>query len=128
MTEASDKQPQLRHGSLGLPELVFHAVTHIAPATSVVLMLPTIAHHAGPAMPISLLLSTIVCLSIGGTVYEFSRYVPSTGSYYSFATRGLGSRSGFMATWSYLIYEIIGAAACIGFIGYLLRSDRKHRL
>lgn len=123
MTEASDKpgsQPQLRHGSLGLPELVFHAVTHIAPATSVVLMLPTIAHHAGPAMPISLLLSTIVCLSIGGTVYEFSRYVPSTGSYYSFATRGLGSRSGFMATWSYLIYEIIGAAACIGFIGYLL--------
>jgi amino acid transporter len=123
LTEASNKpssEPQLRHGSLGLPELVFHAVTHIAPATSVVLMLPTIAHHAGPAMPISLLLSTIVCLSIGGTVYEFSRYVPSTGSYYAFATRGLGSRSGFMATWSYLIYEIIGAAACIGFIGYLL--------
>lgn len=113
-------EPQLRHGSLGLAELVFHAVTHIAPATSVVLMLPTIAHHAGPAMPISMLLSTTVCLSIGATVYEFSRYVPSSGSYYSFATRGLGSRSGFMATWSYLIYEIIGAAACIGFIGYLL--------
>ena len=71
-------------------------------------------------MPISLVLSTIVCLSIGGTVYEFSRYVPSTGSYYSFATRGLGCRSGFMATWSYLIYEIIGAAACIGFIAFLL--------
>lgn len=123
MTETPGKsgsEPQLRHGSLGLPELVFHAVTHIAPATSVVLMLPTIAHHAGPAMPISMLLSTIVCLSIGGTVYEFSRYVPSSGSYYSFATRGLGSRSGFIATWSYLIYEIIGAAACIGFIGYLL--------
>jgi len=115
-----DIQPQLRRDSLGLPELVFHAVTHIAPATSVVLMLPTIAHHAGPAMPISLLLSTIVCLSIGSTVYEFSRYVPSSGSYYSFATRGLGSRAGFVATWSYLIYEIIGAAACIGFIGYLL--------
>jgi glucokinase len=111
---------QLRHDSLGLPELVFHAVTHIAPATSVVLMLPSIAHHAGPAMPISFALSTIVCLSIGATVYEFSRYVPSSGSYYSFATRGLGNRSGFMATWSYLIYEIVGAAACIGFIAYLL--------
>jgi amino acid transporter len=119
-TENPKVEPQLRRDSLGLPELVFHAVTHIAPATSVVLMLPTIAHHAGPAMPISLLLSTIVCLSIGSTVYEFSRYVPSSGSYYSFATRGLGSRSGFMATWSYLIYEIIGAAACIGFIAYLL--------
>jgi len=119
-TDDPNVQPQLRRDSLGLPELVFHAVTHIAPATSVVLMLPTIAQHAGPAMPISLLLSTIVCLSIGSTVYEFSRYVPSSGSYYSFATRGLGSRAGFVATWSYLIYEIIGAAACIGFIGYLL--------
>jgi amino acid transporter len=117
--------PQLRSNSLGLPELVFHAVTHIAPATSVVLMLPTIASHAGPAMPISLVLSTIVCFSIGSTVYEFSRYVPSSGGYYSFATRGLGSRSGFMATWSYLIYEIIGAAACIGFIGYLLSDALK---
>src|SRR5579862_7904228 len=83
-------------------------------------MLPTIAHHAGPAMPISLLLSTIVCLSIGGTVYEFSRYVPSTGGYYSFATRGLGNRSGFMATWSFLIYEIIGSAGSVGFLGYLI--------
>lgn len=112
-------EPQLLHNSLGLRELVFHAVTHIAPATSVVLMLPTIAHQAGPAMPISLLLSTIVCLSIGSTVYEFSRYVPSSGGYYSFATRGLGSRAGLLATWSYLLYEILGAAACIGFIGYL---------
>lgn len=118
-------EPQLRHGSLGLPELVLHAVTHIAPATCVVMMLPTIAQHAGAAMPISLLLSTIICFSIGSTVYEFSRYAPSSGGYYSFATRGLGSRVGFMATWSYLIYEIIGAAACIGFISYLVCDALK---
>src|SRR5206468_8783514 len=56
----------------------------------------------------------------GNTVSEFSRYMPSSGGYYSFATRGLGSRSGFMATWSYLIYEILGSAGCIGFLGYLV--------
>jgi amino acid transporter len=111
---------ELRRDSLGLTELVFHAVTHIAPATSVVFIFPVIALKAGAAMPLSLVLSTIVCLAIGSTVYEFSRYVPSSGGYYSFATRGLGSRIGFMATWSYLIYEIIGAAACIGFLGYLV--------
>lgn len=117
-TAYPDTGPHLRHNSLGLSELVFHAVTHIAPATSVVFIFPTIAHQAGPVMPLSFMLSTIVCLSIGSTVFEFSRYVPSSGSYYSFATRGLGSRSGFMATWSYLIYEILGAAACVGFLGY----------
>ena len=43
-------------------------------------------------MPISFLLTTIVCFFIANTVSEFSKYMPSSGGYYSFATRGLGSR------------------------------------
>ena len=111
---------QLRRNSLGLPELIFHGITHIAPATNVVFTFPIIALKAGPAMPISFLLTTIVCLFIANTVSEFSRYMPSSGGYYSFATRGLGSRVGFIATWSYLIYDILGPAASSGFLGYLL--------
>ena len=112
--------PQLRRNSLGLPELIFHGITHIAPATNVVFTFPIIAAKAGAAMPISFLLTTIVCLFIANTVAEFSRYMPSSGGYYSFATRGLGSRAGFIATWSYLIYDILGPAASTGFLGYLL--------
>ena len=56
---------------------------------------------------------------------QFSRYVPSSGGYYSFATRGLGSRGGFMATWSYLIYEMLGAAGSTGFLGYLIAEMLK---
>ena len=95
-------------------------MTHIAPATNVVFTFPIIALQAGPAMPVSFLLSTIICLFIGNTVSQFSRYVPSSGGYYSFATRGLGSRIGFLSTWSYLIYEILGAAGSTGFLGYLI--------
>ena len=69
---------------------------------------PIIALKAGPDMPLSFLLSTIVCFFIGNTVAQFSRYMPSSGGYYSFATRGLGSRIGFMATWSYLVYDLLG--------------------
>src|SRR5271157_5415324 len=117
--------PQLRRNSLGLPELVFQGVTHIAPAANIVFTFPIIALQAGPVMPLSFLLSTIVCLFIGNTVSQFSRYVPSSGGYYSFATRGLGSRSGFMATWNYLIYEILGAAGSTGFLGYLISEMLK---
>ncbi len=117
--------PQLRRNSLGLPELVFQGVTHIAPATNIVFTFPIIALKAGPAMPVSFLLSTILCLFIGNTVSQFSRYVPSSGGYYSFATLGLGSRSGFMATWSYLTYEILGAAGSTGFLGYLISDMLK---
>jgi len=115
-----DADPQLLRNSLGLSELVFQGITHIAPSTNVVFTFPIIALKAGPDMPLSFLLSTIVCFFIGNTVSQFSRYMPSSGGYYSFATRGLGSRSGFMATWSYLIYEILGSAGCTGFLGYLI--------
>ena len=119
--------PQLRTNSLGLSELVFQAITHIAPASNVIFAFPIIALKAGPVMPISLFLATIVCLFIGNTVSQFSRYIPSSGGYYSFATRGLGSRTGFMATWSYLVYEIPGNAGLTGFLGYfvseMLRSE-----
>ena len=113
---------QLRRNSLGLSELVFQGVTHIAPATNMVFTFPIIALKAGPTMPLSFLLATIVCFFIGNTVSQFSRYIPSSGGYYSFATRGLGARSGFMATWSYLIYEIFGTAGCTGFLGYLVSN------
>jgi amino acid transporter len=127
-TTNPDADPQLRRNTLGLPELVFQGVAHIAPATNIVFTFPIIALKAGPVMPLSFLLSTIVCLFIGNTVSQFSRYVPSSGGYYSFATRGLGSRGGFMATWSYLIYEILGAAGSTGFLGYLISEMLKMQL
>jgi amino acid transporter len=117
-TDSTD--PQLRRNSLGLPELVFQGVTHIAPATNMIFTFPIIALKAGPDMPLSFLLATTVCFFIGNTVSQFSRYMPSSGSYYSFTTRGLGNRVGFMAAWSYLAYDIIGAAGSTGFLGYLL--------
>ena len=112
----------LRRNALGLPQVVFQGITHIAPSLNVVFTFPIIALKAGPDMPISFLLTTIVCFFIGNTVSQFSKYMPSSGGYYSFATRGLGARSGFMTTWSYLIYDIIGPAGAIGFLGYLASS------
>ncbi|HEY2821195.1 MAG TPA: APC family permease [Candidatus Acidoferrum sp.] len=128
-TASNSPTPHLRSNSLGLSELVFQAITHIAPASNVIFAFPIIALKAGPTMPLSLLLATIVCLFIGNTVSQFSRYIPSSGGYFSFATRGLGPRTGFMATWSYLVYEIPGNAGLTGFLGYfvseMLKSEFK---
>lgn len=111
---------QLDRNALGLRDVVFQGITHIAPAINVVFTLPVIAAQAGATMPISMLLSTIVCFFIANTVAQFSRYVPSSGGYYTFASRGLGPRFGFMTTWSYLLYDIIGPAGAVGFLGFAL--------
>src|SRR5579872_1579675 len=111
---------QLYRNALGLRDVVFQGITHIAPAINVVFTLPVIAAQAGATMPLSLLLSTIVCFFIANTVAQFSRYVPSSGGYYTFVSRGLGPRFGFMTTWSYLLYDIIGPAGAVGFLGFAL--------
>jgi amino acid transporter len=116
----ANQPAQLHRNALGLSDVVFQGITHIAPAINIVFTLPVIAAQAGSTMPISLLLSVIVCFFIANTVAQFSRYVPSSGGYYTFASRGLGPRFGFMTTWSYLIYDIIGPAGAVGFLGFVM--------
>ena len=116
----STQPSQLHREALGLRDVIFQGITHIAPALNVVFTLPVIALAAGATMDISLLLATIVCFFIANTVAQFSRYVPSSGGYYTFASRGLGPRFGFMTTWSYLIYDILGPAGAVGFLGFVM--------
>jgi amino acid transporter len=121
-TQAAD----LQRDALGLRDVVFQGISHIAPALNVVFTLPAIAEHAGAAMPLSLALAVIVCFFIANTVAQFSRYVPSSGGYYTFVSRGLGLRFGFLTTWSYLIYDIIGPAAAVGFLGFVTSGFLKN--
>jgi amino acid transporter len=87
---ASNTAPaRLRRNVLDLPQVVFQGITHIAPSINIVFTFPIIALKAGPAMPISFLLTTIVCFFIGNTVSQFSKYMPSSGGYHSFATRDI---------------------------------------
>jgi amino acid transporter len=116
---------QLEREALGLRDVVFQGITHIAPAVNVVFTLPVIATQAGAAMPLSLLLSMLVCFFIANTVAQFARHLPSSGGYYTYVSRGLGPRFGFVTTWSYLIYEIIGPAATVGYLGFAISSFLK---
>ena len=70
----------LRRNVLTLPQVSFQGIAHIAPSINVVFTFPVIALKAGPTMPISFLLTTIVCVFIANTVSQFSRYMPSTGA------------------------------------------------
>jgi amino acid transporter len=117
--------PKLRRNALGLPELVLQGITHIAPASNMLFAFPIVAMAAGPDMPLSFLLATIACFFTGNTVAQFSKYMPSSGGYYSFTSRGLGSHAGFVATWSYLIYDFLGPAGTLGFLGYLMSDTLR---
>ncbi len=130
MTDAIQKPltqsgPGLVRGKLGLGDVLFQGVTHIGPAVSVVFTLPFIVSYAGAAAPIALIGAVIVMLFVANTVSEFTRYMPSTGGYYSFVRKGLGPRWGFLTGWSYFAYDPLGPAAVLGFMGYLAENVLK---
>jgi len=115
----------LKRGTLGLTSIVYQGITHIAPAANVLFSWTFIASFAGAAMPLSLALSVVVCFFIANTVAQFSRYIPSAGGYYTFASQGLGPRFGFITTWAYLFYDWIGPAGAIGYFGVLSETFIK---
>lgn len=111
---------QLHRGALGLVDVLFQAITHMGPSVSVVFLFPLIALNAGAAMPISLALAVLVGLVIANTVAEFSRYIPSSGGYFTFVGQGLGPRWGFLTAWSYFAYDPLTPPAVLGFLGFLM--------
>jgi amino acid transporter len=92
----------------------------------VVFTLPFIVLYAGAAAPLALIGAVIIMLFVANTVSEFSKYMPSTGGYYSFVRRGLGQRWGFLTGWSYFAYDPLGPAAVLGFLGFLAESVLKN--
>jgi amino acid transporter len=125
VSSSSDTTGLLK-GKLNLGDVLFQGVTHIGPAVSVVFTLPFIVLYAGAAAPLALLGAVIIMLFVANTVSEFSKYMPSTGGYYSFVRRGLGSKWGFLTGWSYFAYDPLGPAAVLGFLGFLAEGVLKN--
>lgn len=94
---------RLQRGVLSVPNGIAMAAAAMAPVLAVVLNAPAAAPGAGAALPLSFLISFIACLFVGNTVVQFSRRMPSAGSFYTFNTQGLGQGAGFFTGWLFWI-------------------------
>jgi amino acid transporter len=88
----------------------------MAPVLAVVLNAPAAVPAAGAALPLSFLLAFVAAALVGNTVVQFSRVLPSAGSFYTFNSRGLGPG----ATGAYGFTGAIGTVAIV--IVYMLSN------
>ncbi len=101
---AVDPTPtQLQRGVLSVPNGIAMAAAAMAPVLAVVLNAPAAGPSAGAALPLSFLIAFVACLFVGNTVVQFSRRLPSAGSFYTFNTQGLGQAAGFFTGWLFWI-------------------------
>ena len=98
-------QTELQAGALGLGSVIAQAITHVAPAMGFLTGATFIATYAGTGAPLAYLGAFLVCMSIGLTLMQLAKHLPSAGGYFTYVSRTLHPRFGFMTAWLYFLYD-----------------------
>ena len=101
------------------------SVTAIAPAIAGMFTMPFIVLNAGVAAPMAFVGAFVIALLVGYVLAQFARHLSSTGSYYTFVSRSLGGRAGFLVAWVYLLFYPVVIAQVGSFMGSTLQSTLK---
>ena len=79
------------------------------------------AKFAGPAVPLSFILSGLTCALAGLAYAEFASIVPASGSAYTYAYASLGEFIAFIVGWNLILeYTVTSSAVAVGWSGYVV--------
>jgi amino acid transporter len=95
--------PALRHGAIGLREVLFQSITDMAPGAAIAASIPAGAAFAGGSLPLAVVFALVACLFCASCVGALARKMPSAGSLATYAARGLHPSIGFLVAWGYVL-------------------------
>lgn len=87
---------RLQKGAVGLGGAVVMSAALMGPAVSVYFNPQLVAGFAGAAMPLVMAVSLLASLIVANGVAAMARELPSAGAFYTYVSRGLGPRLGFV--------------------------------
>lgn len=106
--------------NIGLFALICFGVGSTVGAGIFVLTGTVAAQHAGPAVALSFLIASAVCLLAGLCYAELAAMMPVAGSAYSYSHASMGEAAAWMVGWCLLLeYLFAGAIVAIGWSAYL---------
>lgn len=109
-TAARDRHgAELTRGAIGLREVIFQSITHMAPAAAVAFSIPFGAGFAGGSLPLSVVLALVGCVFAASSIGQLAKRLPSAGSFYTYTSRGLHPAVGFLVAWGYAMVESLVA-------------------
>jgi amino acid transporter len=111
---------QLEGNAIGLPEVLFQSITHMAPAVATALSIGAATGFAGRLTPLAVLLAMVACLFTAYSIGQLAKHLPSAGGMYTYVTRGLGPFVGWLMAWAFTLAEPLVAPillAAFGFFG-----------
>jgi amino acid transporter len=109
--------PRLERGALNLVDIAASTMANIAPAMSFFFSSALIAAAAGIGSPLTIVVAAIAIALLGNTLAEFSRAIPSTGSFITFIGKTFGPLMAVTTTIVISIGYIVAMASVIDISG-----------
>jgi amino acid transporter len=95
----------LREHSIGLPQVLFQSITHMAPAAAVAYSIYISVPDAHQALPLSVGLALIACICAATAIGQLAKLFPSAGGMYTYVAHSLGPSAGFLTAWLFILFE-----------------------
>src|SRR5256885_3692125 len=109
--------PRLERGALKLVDIATSTMANIAPAMSFYFSFALIAAVAGIGSPLTIVMAIVAIALLGNTLAEFSRSIPSTGSFITFIGKTFGPVMAVTTTIVVSIGYIIAMSSVIDISG-----------
>lgn len=110
---------------IGLFALVCFGVGGTVGAGIFILTGTVAAQHSGPAVALSFLIASVVCLLAGLCYAELAAMMPVAGSAYSYTHASMGEAAAWAVAWCLVLeYLFAGALVAIGWSAYLQAALR----
>jgi len=121
---AAPLKSDLQQDAIGLIGATMQCVTHIAPAIAALFFTQFVVSLAGITAPLAYLIGFILVLLLGNTLAQLAKHMPSAGGYYTYVSRAISPRAGFLTSWMYILYSPI-VAPVFGFFGFIVAGQLK---
>ncbi len=114
---------ELEADAIGLLGATMQAITHIAPAIAGFFFTGFIVSLAGVTAPLAYTIGFLLVLMLGSTLAQLSKHMPSAGGYYTYVSRGLNPRLGFLTSWMYILYSPVTGGPVAGMFGFIVQNE-----
>ena len=113
---------RLRIHSIGLPQVLFQSITHMAPAAAVAYSIYISVPFSRQALALSVILALLACLCAATAIGQLAKLEPSAGGLYAYAARSLGPWAGFNVAWLFILFEPLVAPFLYLEFGWAMRE------
>lgn len=107
----------LKRNAIGITEVLFQSITHMAPAVAVALSIGAATGFAGRLTPLAVVFAMVACLFTAYSIGQLAMHLPSAGGMYTYVARGLGPFFGWLMAWAFALAEPLVAPILLAAFG-----------